>query len=170
MSEPYVGEIRMFAGNFAPNGWAFCDGSLVAISEYDTLFALIGTTYGGDGQSTFALPDLRGRAPVHIGNGAGQTVALGELGGVESVTLSGTQLPTHGHAPQGSTQPANRTSPVGNVWASWSDNPYSTAAPSASMAEGLIGSAGSGLPHDNMPPFQVINFIISFFGIFPNQS
>jgi len=170
MSEPYVGEIRMFAGTYAPSGWAFCDGSLVAISDYETLYLLIGTTYGGDGQSTFALPDLRGRAPVHIGTDAGQSVLLGEIGGAESVTLTGTQLPAHSHAPQGSTQPANRTSPEGNVWAAWSDNPYGTATPADPMATGLVGTTGGGSSHDNMTPFQVINFIISFFGVFPSQS
>src|ERR1017187_6822531 len=127
MSQPFVGEIRIFAGNFSPNGWLFCDGSLLPISEYETLFNLIGTTYGGDGQSTFALPDLRSRAPIHQGNG----FVIGQNGGVEAVTLTVNQIPIHTHVPQaaiGATgNPAN--SPANNVWSGWTGGQFTAQAP-----------------------------------------
>ncbi|GAB3798579.1 tail fiber protein [Humibacter antri] len=170
MSEPYVGEIRMFTGNFAPVNWAICDGSIVSIAQYDTLFQLLGTTYGGDGQNTFALPDLRGRAPLHAGTSAGYTVQQGQAAGVEQVTIVASQLPDHSHSAMGSSQPANRTSPAGNVWAAWADNPYSDDAPSAALSPSALGPAGGSQAHDNMPPFQVINFIIALAGIYPSPS
>ncbi|QDZ15314.1 phage tail protein [Humibacter ginsenosidimutans] len=166
MSDPYVGEIRMFAGNFAPVGWAFCNGQSVPISENETLFQLIGTTYGGDGVNTFALPDLQGRAPVHVGS----SVALGQQGGVEEVTLTTSQIPSHTHIPQGTTAQAATGDPSNAVWASWGDNPYSSSTPAAALAASAIGAAGGSQPHDNMPPYQVINFIISLYGIFPSPS
>jgi microcystin-dependent protein len=168
MSNPYVGEIRIFAGNFAPVGWAFCDGSVLAISENPTLFNLIGTTYGGDGQSTFALPDLRGRAPMHQGNG----FTLAQAGGVETVTLTTNQIPGHSHVPQaaiGATgNPAN--SPANNVWSGWTGGQFTTQAPGVSMSAAAVGSAGGSQLHDNMPSFLAINFIISLFGIYPSQT
>lgn len=168
MSNPYVGEIRIFAGNFAPVGWAFCDGSILAISENTTLFQLIGTTYGGDGQSTFALPDLRGRVPIHVGSG----FTLAQAGGVETVTLTTNQIPAHSHVPQaaiGATgNPAN--SPAGNVWSGWTGGQFTTQAPAVNLNGAAIGPDGGSQPHDNMPPYLAINFIISLFGIFPSQT
>ena len=166
MSDPYVGEIRMFAGNFAPVGWSLCQGQLLSISDYDVLFNLIGTTYGGDGQTTFALPNLQSRVPLHQGAG----YQLGSLGGVESVTLTPQQLPVHSHLANGSDATANLTSPAGAVWATSSRSAYSSAAPTASMSPTALAASGGGQPHDNMPPFLVINFIISLYGIYPSQS
>src|SRR5439155_25945975 len=120
MAQPYVGEIRMFAGNFAPAGWMFCEGQLLPISEYETLFNLIGTTYGGDGQSTFALPDLRGRIPLHFGNG----FTLAETGGVETVTLTASQIPAHTHPLVASGPAANQTNPTGNLLPQPHKNPH----------------------------------------------
>jgi len=167
MSSPFVGEIRMFAGNFAPAGWAFCNGAVIPISENETLFNLIGTTYGGDGQTTFALPDLQSRVPIHVGQG----FALGQSGGTETVTLTTSQIPAHSHVPQCFAGAGNQSKPDGGVWAS--SNPatyYDNTAPSLTMAPAAIGSTGGSQPHDNMIPFLVINFIISLFGIFPSQS
>jgi microcystin-dependent protein len=169
MGTPFVGEIRMFAGNFAPAGWAFCQGQLVPISENETLFNLIGTTYGGDGQNTFALPNLASRVPIHAGPG----FTLGQTGGAESVTLTTSQIPAHSHVPQASSNTGQNNSPQGGVWASSSPaTQYATSAnvPSLPMANGTLGSSGGSQPHDNMVPFLVINFIISLFGIFPSPS
>ena len=167
MSSPFVGEIRMFGGNFAPAGWAFCNGALVPISENETLFNLIGTTYGGDGQNTFALPNLQSRVPVHVGPG----FALGQSGGAESVTLTTSQIPAHSHVPQAVSGPGNQQSPANGVWASPSSGTiYSDVAPSLALAPAAVGSAGGSQPHDNMIPFLVVNFILSLFGIFPSQS
>lgn len=166
MGTPFVGEIRIFAGNFAPVGWAFCDGSLLAIAENDALFNLIGTTYGGDGQSTFALPDLRSRVPVHMGSG----LSLAQTGGEETVTLTVNQMPAHTHVPQANSGTGTQTSPAGNVWANSANAPYSANAPNAAMDPAAAGLAGGSQPHDNMIPFLAINFIISLFGIFPSQS
>jgi len=166
MSQPYVGEIRMFAGNFAPAGWAFCDGSILPISENVTLFQLIGTAYGGDGQSTFALPDLRSRVPMHQGNG----FTLAQTGGEETVTLTVGQIPAHTHVPQANSGTGTQTSPAGNVWANSANFPYSSNAPAAAMDPAAVGSAGGSQPHDNMIPFLVVNFIISLFGVFPTQN
>ncbi len=167
MAQPYVGEIRMFAGNFPPNGWMFCDGQPLPISEYDTLFQLIGTTYGGDGQSTFLLPDLRGRVPIHMGNG----VALAETGGVETVTLTTQQIPAHPHQLLGSSGIANDPNPQNNVLGESSAiSMYQSATPTAPMAPQSIGSVGGSQPHENFQPYQCVNFIISLFGIFPSQT
>ncbi len=173
MSNPYIGEIRLFAGNFAPLGWAFCDGSLLSISDNDTLFNLIGTTYGGDGQSTFALPDLRGRVPVHAGTNAGSTYVLGEAGGSETVTLSAAQVPQHAHALLGSAASASTTSPAGAVPATLAEVTtlaYGTDAPLTTLAPQTVGVAGGNQPHDNVQPYLCINYIISLFGIYPSQS
>lgn len=166
MGEPYIGEIRMFAGNFAPAGWALCAGQLLAISENDALFTLIGTTYGGDGQNTFALPDLRSRVPMHQGNGH----VLGEMGGVESVTLTTNQIPSHTHVPAASNA-GSATSPAGNVWANSAALQFAPAtSPLVPMNPGVIGTSGGSQPHDNMLPYLTINFIIALYGIFPTQS
>jgi microcystin-dependent protein len=168
MSNPYVGEIRMFPGNFAPSGWAFCDGSLLSIASNTVLFQLIGTTYGGNGQSTFALPDLRGRAPNHQGSG----FVVGQSAGVETVTLTPNQLPIHSHLPQAAASAAGNpaNSPLRNVWSNWTGGPFSLTAPAVSMSPSAIGADGGSQPHDNMVPFQAINFIISLFGVFPSQT
>lgn len=172
MSSPFIGEIRMFAGNFAPAGWMFCEGQLLPISENDALFTLIGTTYGGDGQSTFALPDLRGRLPVHAGQGPGlSNRILAESSGAEEVTLTVNQIPAHSHPALGrddtnvSVAPQNMAvgHPVKNIYRS---------APTlnAAMAAQSITPVGGSQPHTNLMPFLCINFIISLFGIFPSQT
>lgn len=166
MGTPYVGEIRMFAGNFEIAGWMFCNGQLLSISENEVLFQLIGTTYGGDGQSTFALPDLRGRVPIHMGSGN----ILAASGGSETVTLTTSQIPAHSHVPQASNQTGNQTSPANGVWASSTANQFSAAAPNAAMKAADIGATGGSQPHDNMIPFLGINYIISLYGIFPSPN
>jgi microcystin-dependent protein len=162
---PYVGEIRMFAGNFAPQGWAFCDGSLLAIADYTPLYDLIGTTYGGDGQTTFALPNLLGRVPVHQANG----FSLGQSAGSEEVTLTQSQLPTHSHVPQAARTTQGVNTPAGNVWAASPEYAEYGPAPDSSMSAQALASTGGGQPHDNMVPYLAINFIIALFGIFPSQ-
>src|SRR5262245_21108859 len=167
MAQPYVGEIRMFAGNFAPAGWMFCEGQLLPISEFETLFNLIGTTYGGDGQSTFALPDLRGRVSLHFGNG----FTLAETGGVETVTLTVSQIPSHSHPLLGSTNLSNNANPTNNILAEPTTvSPYSVIPPTVAMAPGSVSSVGGSQPHDNFQPYLCVDFIISLFGIFPSQT
>jgi microcystin-dependent protein len=169
MAQPYIGEIRMFAGNFAPAGWMFCEGQLLPISEYETLFNLIGTTYGGDGQSTFALPDLRGRIPIHQGNG----FILAETGGVETVTLTVSQIPAHSHALLGSTTIAASTDPANNVGGKLTVAavfPYGTDNPPQPLSPSAVGSTGGSQPHNNFQPYLCVDFIISLFGIFPSQT
>lgn len=167
MAQPYVGEIRIFAGNFAPAGWMFCSGQLLPISENQTLFALIGTTYGGDGQTAFGLPNLQSRFPMHQGNG----FTLAQTGGAEAVTLSATQIPNHSHTPN-SSNAGGSDSPTNNVWAkSTTGKPYANAAggvPVALNAASVL-NAGGGQAHDNMHPYLCVAFIISLFGIFPSQ-
>jgi microcystin-dependent protein len=171
MGTPYVGEIRLFAGNFAINGWAFCNGQLLAISEYETLFQLIGTTYGGDGQSTFGLPDLRGRVPVHQGTGSGLSpVVIGQRAGVETVTLSSNQIPSHTHSVLASSDAASTNVPSsGVVLAATSYNAYRAGVPGAAL-NAPVPSVGGNQPHTNMQPFLAINYIISLFGIFPSAT
>jgi microcystin-dependent protein len=167
MAQPYVGEIRMFAGNFAPAGWMFCEGQLLPISEYETLFNLIGTTYGGDGQSTFALPDLRGRLPLHQGNG----FILAETGGAEEITLTVSQIPAHSHPLLGDTTPANSASPLNGLPApSTLFDGYQTSPPTTAMAPQSISSVGGSQPHTNFQPYLCVDFIISLFGIFPSPT
>ncbi len=171
MSQPYVGEIRLFAGNFAPAGWAFCDGSLQSISENETLFQLIGTTYGGDGQNTFALPDLRSRVPVHTGSSAGVTYQIGESGGVEQVTLTSNTLPSHNHAAGCTDQPGNSPNPIGGIPAvNAAALAYGAVPPNVGMNPAIIGNTGGNSPHTNIQPFLCVSFIISFFGIFPSPN
>lgn len=171
MAQPYVGEIRIFAGNFAPAGWNFCDGSLLPISEYETLFQLIGTTYGGDGQSTFAVPDLRGRAPLHMGTGpSGQTFVMGEASGVEQVTLTTQQIPAHSHPMLASGDNAGTQTPAGNVAARSSTDVFTNQFTAVNMAATAIQPVGGSQPHENMQPYLAVNFIISLFGIFPSPT
>jgi microcystin-dependent protein len=168
MAQPFVGEVRIFAGNFAPAGWMFCEGQLLPISENETLFNLIGTTYGGDGQETFALPDLRGRLPIHQGNG----FILAETGGVEEVTLTGQQIPIHNHAFVCSTAAGAQNSPANQVVAASpsillfiQDTPDSTLAPA-----NAVTPVGGSQPHTNFQPYLCLNFIISLFGLYPRPS
>ena len=170
MSQPYVGEIRMFGGNFAPVGWRFCDGSVLPIAENDVLFQLIGTTYGGDGEETFALPDLRGRVPIHMGTGAGTTYTIGETGGVETVTLTSNQIPVHNHALMASTDTANLSSPANAVTGEAATKLYRIPSSTTVMAASTVANAGGSQPHENMQPYLVVNYIISLFGVFPSQT
>ncbi|WP_426450830.1 phage tail protein [Paenibacillus sp. S-38] len=174
MSEPYIGEIRMFGGNFAPVGWALCHGQLLPISENDALFTLIGTTYGGDGQTTFALPDLRGRAPVHQGKNpiTQSSFALGQMGGVETVTLTQGNIPSHTHPVRAQKEPGTTGSPAGGLWAASAVNPYAVpgGTPSGTMHPAAVSPAGGNQPHDNMMPYLAVNFIISLEGIYPSQN
>lgn len=164
MAQPYVGEIRMFAGNFAPAGWMFCEGQLLPISEYETLFNLIGTTYGGDGQDTFGLPDLRGRIPIHQGS----NYTIGETGGAESVTLTTTQIPSHTHPLGVYNAIANSPNPGNNqLGLSSQVNMFFSDIPSFAMNAASISPTGGSQPHNNMMPFLCVDFIISLFGIFP---
>ena len=157
----------MFAGNFAPAGWMFCEGSILPISENEVLFQLIGTTYGGDGQSTFALPDLRGRLPIHQGNG----FILAETGGAEEITLTVQQTPVHTHTLLGSSSTGSTSLPENSVLAkSTSNTPYSPFPPDRTMHPGSIGPVGGSQPHTNLQPFLCINFIISLYGVFPSQT
>ena len=168
MAQPFVGEIRMFGGNFPPAGWMFCEGQLLPISENDVLFNLIGTTYGGDGQETFALPDLRGRLPIHRGPGGGGNHQIGENGGVEEVTLTVQQIPSHSHAFLASKGPGNVNAPAGNVTAeSAAVKIYFADVPSVAMNAAAVGPAGGSQPHTNFQPYLCVDFIISLFGIFP---
>ena len=164
--QPFVGEIRMFGGNFAPAGWMFCEGQLLPISENETLFQLIGTTYGGDGQSTFALPDLRGRAPVHQGNG----VSLAETGGAEDVTLTVQQIPAHSHAMQASADIPAASSPANSVLGQAAAKVYRAGSPTVSLNPGSMATTGGSQPHTNVQPYLCVSFIISLFGIFPSPS
>jgi microcystin-dependent protein len=167
MSQPYVGEIRIFAGNFAPAGWMFCEGQLLPISDYETLFNLIGTTYGGDGQSTFALPDLRGRLPIHQGLG----FAMAQNGGVEEVNLTVQQMPAHSHPLLATTNPGGTTNPNPNLTADNADpRIYIARPPTVSLSAGSISSDGGSQPHSNFQPYLCVDFIISLFGVFPSQS
>lgn len=168
MAQPYVGEIRMFAGNFAPAGWMFCEGQLLPISENETLFNLIGTTYGGDGESTFALPDLRGRIPLHQGNG----FILAETGGAEEITLTVQQIPAHSHPALASTSIANDANATGKLLSQTSTfDPYNVSIPpTTAMATQMISSVGGSQPHTNFQPYLCVDFIISLFGIFPSPT
>src|SRR5687767_14414789 len=173
MSNPFIGEIRMFGGSFAPAGWAFCNGQLLPISENDALFALIGTIYGGDGQETFALPNLQSRIPIHAGTGPdGNTYVLGEMAGVEEVTLTVNQIPVHNHLFLGSSSLASGNAPGNNVPAATTGAtifPYGTDQPLTNLSPQSISPVGGSQPHTNFQPYLCISFIISLFGIFPNQ-
>jgi microcystin-dependent protein len=167
MAQPYVGEIRMFAGNFPPNGWMFCAGQLLPISENETLFQLIGTTYGGDGQSTFGLPELQSRVPIHQGNGS----SLAETGGTEEVTLTVQQIPAHSHPFLAAAVTGDQVSPAGILpSSSFNVTPYINDVPTGNMNSGAISSVGGSQPHNNLQPYGTLNYIISLFGIFPSQT
>lgn len=174
MSEPFVAEIRIFAGNFAPRGWAFCNGQLLPISQNTALFSLIGTTYGGDGRSTTALPNLQGRAPMHPGRGPGLTDRrLGQRGGVEAVTLTEAQMPNHAHQMQASGRPANNDDPASDRWlgtAGSNNAAYASPNNLVAMASQSLENAGGSQPHNNLQPYLTINFIIALVGLYPSRS
>lgn len=174
MSQPFVGECRLVGFNFAPVGWMTCQGQILPISENETLFNLIGTTYGGDGQQTFALPDLQGRAPIHLGTGPGSvTFTIGEKAGVEQVTLTTQQIPAHSHTLTGSKGNGNSNFPQANVLAANPTFVYVTTGPpipNKAMNPAAITNVGGSQPHDNLQPFLVMTWVISLFGIFPSQT
>lgn len=174
MSEPFVAEIRIFAGNFAPRGWAFCNGQLLPISQNTALFSLIGTTYGGDGRTTTALPNLQGRAPMHPGSGPGLTSRrLGEKVGVETVTLNEAQIPNHSHSMKVSTKSGDSNLPDGNMFAKSSiplASVYSADAPTSDKYGGTLSNAGGTQAHNNMQPFLSLNYIIALVGLYPSRS
>jgi microcystin-dependent protein len=174
MSEPFIGEIIMFGGNFAPRGWALCNGQLLPIAQNTALFSILGTTYGGNGQTTFALPDLRGRLPMHPGQGPGlSNRTLGEVGGTETVTLITSQMPAHSHSLACNSNSANQTQPEGHLMAAESNGAtqvYTDQGPNQNMSQQSIGLTGGNQPHDNMSPFLCVNFIIAIQGIFPSRN
>jgi len=172
MPEPYIGEIRMFAGNFAPNGWMFCEGQTLPISENDALFTLIGTTYGGDGQETFNLPNLASRVPIHMGTGPdGTTYQLAEMAGTEQETLTVQQIPNHTHPLSASTAAGGVNSPANKVLAaSPSVTIFVEDSPDNQLNPNSVTPAGGSQPHENTQPFLCINFILSLFGVFPSQT
>jgi microcystin-dependent protein len=173
MAQPYVGEIRIFAGNFPPVGWMFCDGQLLPISENETLFQLIGTTYGGDGESTFALPNLQSRVPIHMGTApSGVTYQIGEAAGVESVTLTTQQIPIHNHAALVSLNPATELSPTNQLIGSSPTINFfiEGTEPDTALLSQAVTPVGGSQPHENLQPYLCVNFIISLFGLFPSPN
>ncbi|MGD0089795.1 MAG: tail fiber protein [Planctomycetota bacterium] len=174
MASPFVGEIKIFAGNFPPKGWAFCQGQILPIAQNTALFSLLGTSYGGNGTSNFALPDLQGRAAVHQGQGPGTSnYVIGEMVGAETVALTSAQIPAHAHSVNSLSTSGDSRTPAGNVWAGVSEpvtNLYTNASPNTAMNVNASGSAGGSLPHNNMQPYLASNFIIALQGIFPARS
>jgi len=180
MSQPFIGEIKIVPYNFPPLGWAFCAGQLLAIAQNDALFSLLGTTYGGDGETTFALPDLRGRRAYHMGQGPGlSSMTLGEVQGTETVTLTTNEMPAHTHTVRAvrgasmTTLPS--TQPTGAAWANEvlgapQNTPYTAGAPNVAMAPSSLSTAGGSQPHENLPPFLVLNFVIALFGVYPSRN
>jgi len=170
MSSPYIGEIRLVGFNFAPMNWAFCDGSLISISDNSALFTLIGTTYGGNGQTTFALPNLLGRIPLHQGTGTGGTYVIGQLAGTETVTLNTNQIPSHNHQALATSNAGTVGTPVANVVPATSTIKIYDAPTTVVAMSAVTGPTGGSQPHENVMPFQCVNYIICLFGIFPSQS
>jgi microcystin-dependent protein len=166
MSEPFLSEIRMVGFNFAPRGWALCDGQILPINQNQSLYSLLGTTYGGDGRTTFGLPDLRGRTPVHVGNGR----ALGQKAGEEAHALGVQGIPTHQHHVNGSSQVADSTDPTGRVLAKAGEDLYGALSQPVDMGSGMIASAGGGQGHENMQPYLALNFVIALQGVFPSRN
>jgi len=178
MSEPFLGEIRMVGFNFAPLGWALCNGQQLAINQYTALFSLLGTTYGGNGTTTFNLPDLQGRVAIHQGNGAGLSpYVIGQQAGTENVTLALNQMPSHNHTVAVNDQPANANNPTGAILAAGNTggrpptltNEYTNAAATGTLAAAAVSLAGGNLPHANIQPYLTVNFIIALTGIFPSR-
>ena len=169
MTEPFIAEIRMVAFNFAPRGWALCNGQLLPINQNQALFSLLGTTYGGNGQTNFALPDLRGRSPVHAGQGR-PPVSLGQRGGEENHTLISSEMPAHTHPVKGDAANASASTPTGNVWAASTNNPFSSSAPDTALNPASVGAAGGSQPHPNLQPYTVVNFVIALLGSSPRAT
>jgi len=165
MSTPFMGEVKIISWNFPPKGWAFCNGQFLPINQNQALFSLLGTTYGGNGQTTFALPDLRGRAPVHFGQG----IVLGEAAGQTAHTITMSEMPAHNHIPMANTAAPNQGNPGGNYWATLAGS-YSTSSPDNVMNAGSVTPLGGSQPHQNMQPYLVVNFIIALQGIFPSRN
>jgi microcystin-dependent protein len=173
MANPFIGEIRCFGFNFAPQGWAACNGQLTAISQNTALFNLIGTTYGGDGVNTFAMPNLQSRVPIHMGSFAGSTYVLGQAAGVETVTVTTQELPAHTHAITATSNAATLKRPVTNTFyaaSSSGNNFYESGTTLTALASNTVSSAGGGQPHSNLQPYLTLNWCISLFGIFPSQN
>lgn len=171
MAEPFIAEIRIFAGNFAPRNWAFCDGQLLPIAQNTALFSLVGTTYGGDGRTSLGLPNLQGRAPMHPGNGPGLSPRrLGESGGNPTHSLTVAQMPSHNHSVKGTYTAASTSSGSGRLLAATSENAYGVRGSEATLATASVGSAGDGQPHNNRQPLLVLNFIIALLGLYPSRS
>jgi len=171
MSEPFVGEIKMFAGNFAPRGWALCDGQLLSVSQNDALFSLFGTIYGGDGRTTFGLPGMRGRLPIHMGSGPGlMPRQIGQRFGQENVTLTAAQVTPHTHQMRATDEAGDTTDPSGQVQARTTDDAYSTENPDTNMASTAISPSGGSQSHVNIQPFLCINFIVALVGIYPSRT
>jgi microcystin-dependent protein len=167
MSEPFLAEVRLFGFNFAPRGWALCDGQILPINQNQSLYSLLGTTYGGDGRTSFALPDLRGRTPIHVGSGYPQ----GQKEGEQTHTISAAEMPVHTHAVRGTSEDANKKEPGGNVWAAQATGTsYGTASPNTSLASTSISNVGGGQAHENMQPYLTLNFAIALQGIFPSRN
>jgi len=167
MSEPFLGEIRLFANNYAPRGWMFCEGQILQINQNQALYSLLGSVYGGNGVTTFALPDLRGRTPIHVS----PSIPLGTSQGEENHTLTVNEMPQHTHQVSASNYPADQISPSGNVWAATSTiNSYTPPGTMVQMSQTAIGTAGGSQPHSNMQPYQVANFAIAVQGIFPSRN
>jgi microcystin-dependent protein len=170
MSEPFLGEIKLVAFNFPPRGWATCDGQVLSISQNQALFAILGTTYGGNGMTTFALPDLRGRVPFHMGTNQGGSYALGQSGGEATHTLTTSELPPHSHVP-GASQTATQVNPLSGVFANGGELAYSSTAASPTLLNpASVQPSGGSLPHENMSPYLTVNFIIALQGIFPSRN
>jgi len=173
MSEPFIAEIKIFAGNFAPRGYAFCDGQLMSIAQNTALFSLVGTTYGGDGRTTFGIPDLKDRAPMHVGTGPGLTQRrLGYKGGEDNVTLNVSQIPSHSHRPNATSQENNQTSPASNTWGHGNGSVLyrQSATLNSNMNHGAISPVGGNQRHNNMQPYLTLSFIIALVGLFPSRS
>ncbi|HLP02946.1 MAG TPA: tail fiber protein [Opitutaceae bacterium] len=171
MSTPFIGEVRLFGFNFPPRNWARCEGQLLSIAQNQALFAILGTTYGGNGQNNFALPDLRGRTPLHFGHGIGlPAFTLGQSGGEARHTLTTTEMPAHTHAPRASSGEANLASPTNNLWGAAPQNPYNAATATVTLAPSAIGVSGASASHPNEQPYLVLNFSIALYGIFPSRS
>jgi microcystin-dependent protein len=170
MSEPFLAEVRIVGFNFAPRGWAFCDGQILPINQNQSLYSLLGTTYGGDGRTSFALPDLRGRSPIHVGASNGSLHLLGQKSGEETHTLSASEMPQHDHVLQGSNDAGNQNSPGGHFFANSGTNTYGNPTNLVNLSAGTVTNVGGGQAHENMQPYLVLNYCIALQGLFPSRN